>query len=137
MQAAAPTKPLVLCIEDDPSMAMLLAYNLEKSGFEAACVEDGRSALQVIERVKPDLVILDWTIPHLSGLQVLRWIKRTAMFAHIPVVMVTGRGERDDQHTALESGASAFFRKPFSMADLTDTVRRHLVAPVQPKGPTV
>lgn len=116
-------------------MAMLLTYNLEKSGFDAACFEDGRSALQVIEHVKPDLVVLDWTIPRLSGLQVLRWIRSTAMFAHVPVVMVTGRGERDDQVTALQSGASAFFRKPFSLADLMDTVRRLILTPVRSKGP--
>jgi two-component system, OmpR family, phosphate regulon response regulator PhoB len=126
MQSAAPNKPFVLCVDDDPAMAMLPAYNLEKSGFDTACVEDGQSALRVIEQVRPHLVILDWTIPRLSGLQVLRWIRNSVMFEHMPVVMVTGRGERDDRRTALQSGASAFFHKPFSLTDLTDTVRRQI-----------
>jgi two-component system, OmpR family, phosphate regulon response regulator PhoB len=109
MQTAAPDKPLVLCVEDDPALAMPLAYNLEKSGFDTACVEDSQSAVRVIEQVKPHLVILDWTIPRLSGVQVLRWIRKSVIFAHMPVVMVTGRGEREDQHIAVQSGASAFF----------------------------
>lgn len=133
MKPSTPKKPLVLCVEDDPVMGMLLAYNLEKAGFVAALVEDGQSALRVIEQVMPQLVILDWTIPRLSGLQVLKWICHSVLLDTVPVLMVTGRAEKSDRTLALDQGATAFFAKPFSLIDLIDAVRRHALAPTQPE----
>jgi two-component system, OmpR family, phosphate regulon response regulator PhoB len=123
MDDFARDKPVVLCVEDDPMMAMLIAYNLEKSGFSAVTVDDGQSALRVIERVKPQLVILDWTIPSLSGLQVLKRIRNTVVLDGLPILMVTGRAEQEDRKLALQHGATAFFAKPFVLSELMNAVR--------------
>jgi two-component system, OmpR family, phosphate regulon response regulator PhoB len=134
MQAAAQAKPLVLCVEDDPTMAMLLIYNLEQAGFGAVSVDDGHAALRTIEQIKPDLVILDWTIPRLSGLQVLKYIRNSVLLDRVPVLMVTGRTAKEDRRLALHHGATAFFAKPFALAELISTVRHVVGAPVRVEG---
>jgi two-component system, OmpR family, phosphate regulon response regulator PhoB len=134
MKDFAKDNPVVLCVEDDPTMAMLLAYNLETAGFTAVTVDDGPSALRVIAQVKPQLVILDWTIPRLSGLQVLKQIRHTVTHDCLPVLMVTARADKEDRKLALQHGATAFFAKPFALSDLMSAVRRNAPMPRRVEG---
>jgi two-component system phosphate regulon response regulator PhoB len=116
-------RPLVLVVEDEPPLQKLLAYNLEAAGFEAAQAFDGEEAVTLIEERAPDLVILDWMLPRLSGIELCRRLRRRPETAHLPVIMLTARGEEHDRLRGLETGADDYVTKPFSPAELIARVR--------------
>lgn len=116
-------KPLILIVEDEAALQKLLAYNLEAAGFEVAQAFDGEEALTLLAERTPDLIILDWMIPQLSGLELLRRIRRRPEHAHIPVVMLTARTEEPDRLRGLELGADDYVTKPFSPAELIARIR--------------
>ncbi len=97
-------------------MALLLAYNLETGGHIVSIVESG--AVDDIERTRPHVMILDWELPGLSGIEVLRQLRRRMAPDYVPVVMLTGRNGRDDRQRALATGADVFLSKPFAMTEL-------------------
>ena len=116
-------KPLVLVVEDEPPLQKLLAYNLEAAGFETAQAYDGEEAVTLIEERTPDLVILDWMLPRLSGVELCRRLRRRPETAHLPVIVLTARGEEHDRLRGLETGADDYITKPFSPAELIARVR--------------
>jgi two-component system, OmpR family, phosphate regulon response regulator PhoB len=116
-------KPLILIVEDDAALQKLLAYNLEAAGLAVLQAFDGEEALTLIDERPPDLVLLDWMLPQLSGLEVCRRLRRRPDTAHLPIVMLTARGEEPDRLRGLDTGADDFVAKPFSPAELVARVR--------------
>ena len=116
-------KPLVLVVEDEAAIATMLRYNLEKQGFRVEEAGDGQEALDLISETTPDLVLLDWMLPTLSGIEVCRQIRRRQETRTLPVIMVTARAEDQDAVRALNIGADDYVSKPFSMEGLLARVR--------------
>jgi two-component system phosphate regulon response regulator PhoB len=115
--------PKVLIVEDDLSHAEVLRYNLAREGFDVSLVENGDLAMSAIETQPPDLVVLDWMIPGLSGIEVCRRLRRRPGSRSLPVIMVTARGEETDRIEGLESGADDYVVKPFSPSELLARIR--------------
>jgi two-component system phosphate regulon response regulator PhoB len=115
--------PLVLIVEDEAPLATLLRYNLEKQGFRVEEAGDGQEALNLIAETTPDLVLLDWMLPTLSGIEVCRQIRRRHETRSLPVIMVTARAEDQDAIRGLNIGADDYITKPFSMEALLARVR--------------
>ena len=116
-------KPVILIVEDDPALVELVKYNLEKDGYDTAIATDGEMALTLVEEQEPVLVVLDWMLPKLSGIEVCRRLRQRASTAKLPIIMLTARGEEDDRIKGLESGADDYIVKPFSPSELTARVR--------------
>ncbi|HSE77406.1 MAG TPA: phosphate regulon transcriptional regulator PhoB [Alphaproteobacteria bacterium] len=116
-------KAQVLIVEDETALVELLRYNLEKEGFRVTSATDGEEALSAIAENPPDLVILDWMLPLVSGLEVCRQIRRKPETRELPVIMLTARGEEADRVRGLEGGADDYISKPFSPSELVARVR--------------
>lgn len=116
-------QPSVLVVEDEDALATLLQYNLEKEGYKVALAGDGEDAMQRVEESPPDLVLLDWALPKVSGIEVCRRIRARAESRNLPVIMLTARGEESDRIRGLDTGADDYIAKPFSMSELTARVR--------------
>ena len=119
----ASAKPLVLVVEDEAALATMLRYNLEKSGFRVEEAADGQEALTRIAETTPDLVLLDWMLPAMSGLEVCRQIRRRPATRDLPVIMVTARTEDQDAVRGLNTGADDYITKPFSTEALIARMR--------------
>lgn len=115
--------PKILVVEDDPALAELLRYNLTREGFAIELAADGDAALAAAEDSPPDLVVLDWMIPGLSGIEVCRRLRRREASRALPVIMLTARGEETDRIEGLESGADDYIVKPFSVVELAARIR--------------
>ena len=115
--------PKILVVEDDPALAELLRYNLTREGFAIELAADGDAALAAAEDNPPDLVVLDWMIPGLSGIEVCRRLRRREASRALPVIMLTARGEETDRIEGLESGADDYIVKPFSVVELAARIR--------------
>ncbi len=116
-------KPVVLIVEDEPPQAELLKYNLERDGFRTVLAVDGEEALLLAEEEAPNLVILDWMLPLLSGIEVCRRLRRQNTSAKMPIIMLTARGVESDRIRGLDSGADDYLVKPFSPSELLARVR--------------
>jgi two-component system phosphate regulon response regulator PhoB len=116
-------KPLVLIVEDEAALVTMLRYNLEKEGFAVCEAGDGEEALVQIAERKPDVVLLDWMLPLVSGIEVCRQIRRSPNSRTLPVVMLTARGEEGDRVRGLNSGADDYVVKPFSPSELIARLR--------------
>lgn len=111
-------KPFVLIVEDEDSLSTLLEYNFSKEGYDTAIAEDGEEALLMVEERAPDLVLLDWMLPKLSGVEVCRRLRRRKETVSTPIIMLTARGDETDKVTGLDYGADDYLVKPFSMPEL-------------------
>ena len=116
------TKPTLLLVEDDRALADLLLWHFEREGYEVIRTADGDEALLLAEERPPDLVILDWMIEGVSGIEVCRRLRRRASSAHVPIIMLTARGEESDRIRGLETGADDYVTKPFSPRELVARV---------------
>ena len=116
-------KPIVLIVEDDPSLATLLRYNIEKEGFRVSEAHDGEEALLQVQEAQPDLVVLDWRLPKVSGIEVCRRLRARVETKNLPVIMLTARGEDADRVRGLDTGADDYLTKPFSMTELLARIR--------------
>lgn len=116
-------KPTVLVVEDEDALATLLRYNLEKEGFDATFAGDGEEAMIAVDERMPDIVLLDWMLPKISGVEVCRRLRNQRETRNIPVIMLTARGEEADRLRGLETGADDYIVKPFSMAELMARIR--------------
>jgi two-component system phosphate regulon response regulator PhoB len=116
-------KPLVLVVEDEEALATLLDYNLEKEGFRVERAADGEEGLLKIEEETPDLVLLDWMLPKVSGVEVCRQLRARPETKRTPVLMLTARGEETDKIRGLDTGADDYVTKPFAMSELTARIR--------------
>lgn len=112
-------KPLILLVEDEEALLTMLRYNLEREGFEVATAMNGEEALIAIDERRPDLVLLDWMLPLVSGIEVCRQVRRNPETRDLPIIMLTARGEEGDKIRALNSGADDYITKPFSPTELT------------------
>jgi two-component system phosphate regulon response regulator PhoB len=116
-------QPVVLVVEDETDLMTLLGYNLEKEGFRTVAARDGEEAVLLAAEQRPDLVLLDWMLPHRSGLEVCRQLRRNPKTRDIPVIMLTARGEEADRIRGLDAGADDYVSKPFSMSELFARIR--------------
>jgi len=129
-------KPTILVVEDEAALLALLRYNLERQGFRVEEATDGQEALLRIAEAKPDLVLLDWMLPAMSGIEVCRQIRRRPATRDLPVIMVTARTEDQDAVRALDTGADDYIAKPFAVESLMARIRALLrrASPVAAKG---
>jgi two-component system, OmpR family, phosphate regulon response regulator PhoB len=128
-------KPMVLVVEDEAALATMLRYNLEKQGFRVQEAVDGQEAMARIAESPPDIVLLDWMLPVMSGIEVCRQIRRGPATRDLPVIMVTARTEDQDAVRGLNTGADDYITKPFSMdallARMRALLRRSGAAPIR------
>jgi len=115
--------PLVLVVEDESALVTLLRYNLEREGFRVAEARDGEEAMLQIAEQMPDLVLLDWMLPLMSGIEVCRQLRRLPETRRLPIVMLTARGEEGDKLRGLDAGADDYVTKPFSPSELIARLR--------------
>ena len=106
-------KTRVLVVEDEDAIATILEYNLTKEGFDVTLAGDGEDAILRIDESQPDIVVLDWTLPKLSGIEVCRRLRSKSETRNIPVIMLTARSEETDRIRGLETGADDYLTKPF------------------------
>ena len=118
--------PLVLIVEDESALVTLLRYNLEREGFRVAEARDGEEAMLQIAEQMPDLVLLDWMLPLMSGIEVCRQLRRLPETRRLPIVMLTARGEEGDKLRGLDAGADDYVTKPFAIEELLARLRAHL-----------
>jgi len=116
-------KPFVLIVEDEIAILTLLKYNLESEGFEVAEAIDGEQALLLVNERLPDIIILDWMLPTLSGIETCRRIRRNNEAKNVPIIMLTARSEESDKIRGLDYGADDYIVKPFSTRELMARVR--------------
>jgi two-component system phosphate regulon response regulator PhoB len=116
----------VMVVEDEEPLRLLLQYNLEAEGFQVILVSRGDEAELMLEEEKPDLVLLDWMLPGLSGIEICRRIRAKPETASLPVIMLTARGEEAERLRGLSTGADDYVVKPFSVAELVARVKAML-----------
>ncbi|MFV0410437.1 MAG: phosphate regulon transcriptional regulator PhoB [Paracoccus sp. (in: a-proteobacteria)] len=122
----AALKPTVLVVEDEPAQLAILTYNLEGEGLRIVGTQDGGEALMLLREEAPDLVLLDWMLPGVSGIEVCRRIKMDPAHRLTPVIMLSARSEEVDRVRGLETGADDYVVKPYSLAELLARVRAQL-----------
>ncbi len=115
--------PYVLVVEDEDALATLLQYNLEKEGYAVSVAGDGEEALLLVDERQPDLVVLDWMLPKVSGIEVCRRLRSRPETRNVPIIILTARGEETDRIRGLDTGADDYVVKPFSMIELTARIR--------------
>jgi len=116
-------KHLVMVIEDEEALCLVLKYNLEKEGYDVAIVTTGNKALSEIERQNPSVILLDWMLPEISGLEICRIIRSKPDIKDIPIIMLTAKGQEEDKIKGLSSGADDYVTKPFSIPELLARVK--------------
>ena len=116
-------KPKLLLVEDDASLAELLIYHFEKQDYKVTHTVDGEEALILVQEELPDVILLDWMVENLSGIEVCRRLRRSNDTANIPIIMLTARGEEEDKIRGLETGADDYVTKPFSPRELIARVQ--------------
>lgn len=116
-------KPTVLIVEDEAPLLTLLRYNLEKQGFRVDEAADGQEALLRVAEARPDVMLLDWMLPALSGIEVCRQLRRRTETRDLPIIMVTARTEDQDAVRALDIGADDYIAKPFAIEHVIARIR--------------
>lgn len=119
-------QPTVLVVEDEAAQREVLSYNLEAEGFRVTRAEDGEQALLLIDEEAPDIIVLDWMLPNVSGIEVCRQIKTRPDTRAVPVIMLSARSEEVDRVRGLETGADDYVVKPYSVVELMARVRAQL-----------
>lgn len=116
-------KPTVLLVDDEADLVTLLRYNLERAGLDVVTAPDGEEALMVVAERRIDLVLLDWMMPHISGIEVCRQLRRKPATRNIPIIILTARAEEADRIRGLDTGADDYISKPFSTDELIARIR--------------
>ena len=119
-------QPRVLVVEDEPAQLEILAYNLESDGCLVSRARDGEEALLLIREDVPDVIVMDWMMPHLSGIEVCRRLKSNSETRSIPIIILSARSEDEDKVRGLEIGADDYVVKPYSVVELMARVRSQL-----------
>jgi two-component system phosphate regulon response regulator PhoB len=119
-------QPHILVVEDEAAQREILAYNLQAEGFRVSCAEDGEAGLLAVAEDPPDVIVLDWMMPHLSGIEVCRQLKIRSETRSIPIIMLSALSEDIDKVRGLETGAEDYVVKPYSVAELMARVRAQL-----------
>ncbi|WP_323782487.1 phosphate regulon transcriptional regulator PhoB [Thalassovita sp.] len=120
------SQPTVLVVEDEPAQREVLAYNLEAEGFRVAKAENGEEALIMVDEENPDIIVLDWMLPNVSGIEVCRRLKTRSETRGVPIIMLSARSEEVDKVRGLETGADDYMVKPYSLVELMARVRAQL-----------
>ncbi len=116
-------KPVVLIVEDETALVELLRYNLERRDFEVVSASNGEEALTILEKRPVDLLLLDWMLPGLSGIEICRQLRRKPETRKLPIIMITARGEGADRIRGLDTGADDYVTKPFAPEELAARIR--------------
>jgi two-component system, OmpR family, phosphate regulon response regulator PhoB len=119
-------KPLVMVVEDEPAQREVLAYNLESEGFRVTKAENGEEALLLVAEDTPDVILLDWMLPNVSGIEICRRLKTRPETRGVPIIMLSARSEEVDRVRGLETGADDYVIKPYSLVELMARVRGQL-----------
>lgn len=119
-------QPTVLVVDDEHAQREVLAYNLEAEGFRVARAENGEEAMIVVDEAMPDIIVLDWMMPILSGIEVCRRLKSRPETRNIPIIMLSARAEEVDKVRGLETGADDYVIKPYSVIEMMARVRSQL-----------
>jgi two-component system, OmpR family, phosphate regulon response regulator PhoB len=117
------TRPYALLVEDESALVELIRYNLEKEGYEIATATDGEEALVMIDERLPDILLLDWMLPKLAGIEVCRRLRSRPSTRNLPIIMLTAKAEETDRIRGLDTGADDYLTKPFSISELTARIR--------------
>ena len=117
---------LIMVIEDEESIGILLKYNLEKEGYKVEIIDNGLKAVSEVERLKPSVIILDWMLPEISGVEICKLIRSKPDIKSIPIIMLTAKSQEEDKIKGLESGADDYVTKPFSIPELMARVKTNL-----------
>ena len=123
------SSPRLLVIEDEPSQVELLRYNLTKQGFDVRIAMDGEEGVEAAREDPPDLILLDWMLPNVSGIEVCRQLRRDKATREVPIIMLTARSEERDKVRGLDVGADDYVTKPYSVKELIARVRAALRRP--------
>lgn len=123
---AAAEQPVVLLVEDEPAQREVLSYNLEAEGFRVSQAANGEEALLLVDEVSPDVIVLDWMLPNVSGIEVCRQLKTRPETRGVPIIMLSARSEEVDRVRGLETGADDYVIKPYSVVELMARVRAQL-----------
>ena len=121
--------PKILLIEDEPSQVELIHYNLNAEGYEVLVAVDGEKGLELALEEIPDLILLDWMLPKVSGIEVCRQLRRSKITREIPIIMLTARSEESDKIRGLDIGADDYITKPYSIKELLARVRASMRRP--------
>ncbi|MGB2492809.1 MAG: response regulator, partial [Candidatus Puniceispirillum sp.] len=113
----------ILIADDEPNQIELLSFNLRQAGFTVIEAADGKQAVNMAEEVQPDLVILDWMMPYMSGIEVCRLLRSRPETKNLPVIILSARGEEGDRTLGLDTGADDYISKPFSPRELVSRVK--------------
>ncbi|HKL45507.1 MAG TPA: phosphate regulon transcriptional regulator PhoB [Roseovarius sp.] len=119
-------QPTVLLVEDEPAQREVLGYNLEADGFRVVTASNGEEALLMVSEMPPDIIVLDWMMPNVSGIEVCRQLKTRSETRAIPIIMLSARSEEVDRVRGLETGADDYVIKPYSLVELMARVRAQL-----------
>ena len=117
---------LIMVIEDEEALSMLLSYNLEKEGYQVATVANGLNAVSEVERLLPSVIILDWMLPEISGVEICKLIRSKPDIKNIPIIMLTAKSQEEDKIKGLSAGADDYVTKPFSVPELMARVKTNL-----------
>ena len=113
----------IFIIEDEPSIIQLVQHNLEKNGFLVSSSLNGNDGLKELKKFQPDLLLLDWMLPDLSGIEICKSIRKDNSFKNLPVIMLTAKGEEEDKIKGLDSGVDDYLTKPFSFNELMARIK--------------
>ena len=119
-------KGKIFIIEDEASIVQLVQHNLEKEGFVVSSSLNGNEGLKELKKFEPNLLLLDWMLPDLSGIDICKNIRRDSNFKSLPIIMLTAKGEEEDKVKGLESGAEDYLTKPFSFPELLARIKAML-----------
>ncbi|MEM1100918.1 MAG: phosphate regulon transcriptional regulator PhoB [Pseudomonadota bacterium] len=119
-------QPSVLLVEDEPAQRAVLSYNLESEGYRVIEAENGEEALLLVDEDKPDVIVLDWMLPNVSGIEVCRQLKMRKETRALPIIMLSARTEEVDKIRGLETGADDYVTKPYSVLELMARVKAQL-----------
>ena len=115
--------PFILVVEDEDALSTLLQYNLDKEGYDVVVAADGEEALTLVSERLPDIIILDWMLPKISGIEVCRRLRQRSEIRNVPIIILTARGEERDRIRGLDTGADDYIVKPFAMSELSARIR--------------
>ncbi|GBD98715.1 alkaline phosphatase synthesis transcriptional regulatory protein PhoP [bacterium BMS3Abin07] len=115
--------PKIIVVDDEPFILMMIEDKLQKAGFDVITTRESRGAVELIRQEKPDLIILDWMMPEVSGIDICRELKTDEELAAIPIFMLTAKGQEDDEQIGLKCGVDRYITKPFSPRLLLEMVR--------------
>ncbi|MEE6206635.1 MAG: response regulator [Alphaproteobacteria bacterium] len=116
----------IMIVEDEQAISLLLKYNLEKAGYETICVAHGNRVLSSVEKNLPSLILLDWMLPEISGLELCKIIRNNPELKNIPIIMLTAKGQEEDKVLGLSAGADDYVTKPFSVPELLARIKTNL-----------